>query len=47
MSAFTSRIAFICKIKYSFKIINQFYAVRFIISAVDMHGRGLWLENAK
>jgi hypothetical protein len=47
MKAFKSRIAFICKIKYSFKIINQFYAIRFIISAVDMHERGLWLENAK
>jgi len=47
MSAFKSRIAFIRKIKYSFKIINQFSATRFIISAVDMHERGLWLENAK
>jgi len=47
MSALKCRIAFICRVKYSFKIINQFYATRFIISGVDMHERGLWLENAK
>jgi hypothetical protein len=47
MSACKSRIAFIYKSKYSFKIINQFYAIRFIISAIDMHERGLWLGNAK
>lgn len=47
MYACNSRIAFMCASKYSLKIINQFYAIRFIISAVDMHERGLRLENAK